>query len=82
MRIGLVGEPEMADVLGAVDGLGQRSQHHRLQQLRVGTVLDTRQQPGVVLRLRVIAAREMEAELLQKLRSCSSFSGGGPSCTR
>ena len=56
MRVRLVGEAEVADVLRAVDRLLQRAQHHRLQELRVGPVLDALEQLRVVLRVRLVAA--------------------------
>ena len=44
MRIRLVCETEMTRVLGTVNRLPQRAQHHRLQQLLVGPFTDARQQ--------------------------------------
>ncbi|EXI77174.1 MAG: hypothetical protein AW12_03136 [Candidatus Accumulibacter sp. BA-94] len=67
MGVMLIGEAEMADVVRAVDRLAQRAQHHRLQQLDVGTTLDARQQFGVVTRRRLVTAAEREAELAEEL---------------
>ena len=63
MGVGLVGQAEMAHIVGAVDGLAQRAQHHRLQQLAVGAVTDALKQRSVVLRVRLVAATQLEAEL-------------------
>ena len=64
--VGLVGETEVADVVGAVHRLTQRTQHHGLQQLAVRTVADLRQQCGVVLRVRLVATAELEAEFAEE----------------
>ena len=67
VRVGLVGEAEVADVVRAVDRLPQRAQHHGLQQLRIGPALDRREQLGVVLGVRLVAAAQVQAELLEEL---------------
>ena len=65
--VGLVGEAEVADVVRAVHRLLQRAQHHRLQQLGVGAVLDLLEQLGEVARARLVATAEPQAELLEEL---------------
>ena len=62
MCIRLVGETEVADVVRAVDGLSQRTQHHGLQELHVRPALDLLQQPGVVLGVGLVAAVQAETE--------------------
>jgi hypothetical protein len=61
----VVGEAEMPDVLGAVHRLLHRSQHHRLQEPRVGAILDPREEGLVVARLRRVAAAQREREILE-----------------
>ena len=56
----------MAHVVGAVQGLLQGAQHHRLQQLVVGPTLDLLQQLGVVLGLGLVAAAQVQAEAAQE----------------
>ncbi len=75
-------QPEVSDVVGAVDGLAQGTQHHRLNQMAVGTPLHLGDQLGVVARLGLVAAAQTQTEFLRKLRRSASFSRVGPSCTR
>ena len=44
VRVRLVGEPEVADIVGPVARLLQRAQEHRLQQRVIGAILDPQQQ--------------------------------------
>ena len=50
----------MAGVVGTVDCLAQGTQHHRLQQLRVGTLANGVEQAGVILGPGFVAATERE----------------------
>ena len=75
--VGLVGEAEVADVIGAVHRLLQRAQHHGLQQLGVGAVLDLLEQPGEVARARLVAPAQPEAELLEELAQLGELVLGG-----
>src|SRR5260221_13304743 len=67
VRVVLVGEPEVADVLRAVLRLLQRAQQHRLEQLHVRTFAYRLEQLRVVFRGGVVAAVEREAEPPEKL---------------
>ncbi|MDR8762404.1 hypothetical protein FEP90_04105 [Burkholderia multivorans] len=66
VRVGVVRETEVTDVVGAVDGLLHRAQQHRLQHLRVGPVADLRHQRRVVARVRRLAAAERQAHPAQE----------------
>src|SRR5207245_11383333 len=67
VRVVLVGEPEVADVLRTVLRLLQRAQQHRLEQLHVRTLAHGLEQLRVVLRGGFVPALEREAESLEKL---------------
>ena len=83
VRVGLVGETEVADVVGPVARLLQRAQQHGLQQRVVGAILDPQQQLRVVgLAVGSSPPGSDSAQLARKSRSTASFSGVGPSCTR
>ena len=66
MGVGLIGQTEVSDVVGTVNSLPQRSQHHRLQQLRIGAVLDLFQQLRIVACVRLVTATQTIAEFGQK----------------
>ncbi len=83
VRVGLVAQAEVADVVRAVHRLPQRAQHHGLQQADIGTALDLREQLRVVAGVRVVAAAQRQRAIPREIRAAlSSFSGVGPSCTR
>ncbi len=65
VRVGLVGEAEVADVLAGVDRLLHRAQQHLVDLLRVGPVLGRRRDRLVLGRRRVVADRQAQAERLQ-----------------
>src|SRR5574340_1154399 len=67
MSIGFVGKSKMADVIGAINRLAQGSQHHRLQQLRIGPVLDFGQRSGVILGAGLVSPAQLHTELLEKI---------------
>src|SRR6185436_9775961 len=62
MRVSLIRQFEMAHVIGTVNGLTKRTQHHRLQQLHVGSCVDLLQQPRVILGLWVLPAGKLKNE--------------------
>ena len=62
VRVVLVRQSEVADIVGAVHGLPQRAQHHRLQQLRIRARLDLLKQCAVILGRRIFAAGQTQAE--------------------
>ena len=70
VRVGIVAEPEMADIVGPVHRLLQRSQQHRLQQIEIGPVFDLREQRGIVRRSRIVTPGKRERaageELLER----------------
>ncbi|VWC36931.1 hypothetical protein BPS26883_06741 [Burkholderia pseudomultivorans] len=78
VRIGFVGETEVADVVRAVHGLLHRAQQHRLQHLRVGPVADLRHQRGVVARMRLVAAAEREPHAAQERAQVLELLGRRP----
>ena len=56
----------MAGVVGAVDCLAQGSQHHRLQQLRIGTLAHGVEQAGIILGPGLVATAECEPGLAEE----------------
>src|SRR5882762_5705500 len=73
VRVVLVGEPEVADVLRAVLRLLQRAQQHRLEQLHVRTLAYRLEQLRVVFRSGFVSAVERETESLEKLAQALQF---------
>ncbi len=67
VRVMLVGEPEVTDVLRTVLRLLQRAQEHRLEQLHVRTLAHGLEQLRVVFGGGLVPAVEREAESLEKL---------------
>ena len=65
VRVGLVGQAEVAAVPGRVDGLLHRAQQHRVDLLRVDPVLRGLRQRLVFGRLRVVADRQAQPQRLQ-----------------
>ena len=74
----LVGKPEMTHVIRAIHRLAQRTQHDRLQQLRVGAFLDLLEQRAIVLGRRVLAPRQPETELVQEAAQGLQLFGSRP----
>jgi len=66
VRIRLVRQAEVADIVRAVDRLLHRSQQHGLQQLFIRPAAELLQQLAVVLGMRAVAATHAEAELAHK----------------
>ena len=71
--VGLVGQAEVPLVVGAVDRLPERTQHHGLQQAVIGTRLDLLQQRCVILGVRLVAAAEVEAEFGEEAAQRGEF---------
>ncbi|MCY1228262.1 hypothetical protein D9M72_405640 [compost metagenome] len=61
VRVGLVRQAEVADIVRAVHRLLHRAQQHGLQHRRVGTGLDLVHHLGVVRCLRLVAAAQRQA---------------------
>ena len=57
----------MPHVVGTVDCLLQRAQHHGLQKLCIRPVLRTLEQLGVVARMRIVATAQLQPETRQKV---------------
>ena len=78
--IGFIGKPKVAYVIGTINRLPQGSQHYRLQELRIGPVLDFGQGSCVILGA-VVRRRRLSCNpnSLRKSRRATSFSGVGPS---
>ncbi len=66
VRVGLVRQAEVADVVGAVDRLLHRAQQHGLQHRRVRARDDLFHQLGIVRRLGLIAAAQRQAAGLEE----------------
>ena len=68
IETGLVasGETEVPGVVRGVYGLLQRTQQHGLQQREIGPRADPREQLRVVLRLRRVAAAQLQSELAEE----------------
>ena len=68
----------MADVVGTIARLLQRTQQHRLQQRVVRPVLDPEQQMRIVGRRRVVAAGKRERAAPEKVAERRELLGGRP----
>ena len=77
MQILVMRQAEMPDILGAVARLGQGTQHHRLDQVRIRAILYFVQQLGVVGRLRLVAAAQRQKSSKRPLLSRAGCDGTG-----
>jgi hypothetical protein len=66
VRVGLVAEPEVANVVRAVNSLLHRAQQYGLQQLLIRAADNACEQIGVIGRAWLIAAAQSQAERLEK----------------
>src|SRR6266516_3139046 len=67
MGVMLVGEPEVADVVGAVLRLLQGAQENSLEELHVRTLARGLEQLRIVFGRGLVTARELQSELLEEL---------------
>ncbi|CAJ7112911.1 Uncharacterised protein [Burkholderia pseudomallei] len=78
VRVRVVRETEVADVVRTVDRLLHRAQQHRLQHLRVGPVADVRHQRRVIARVRRVAAAQREPHVAQERAQILELFGRRP----
>ena len=67
-EVGITGKPqaEMATLIRAVDGLTERAQHHRLNDIRVGTVCNTGQQRLIISGGWLVSTPQLQPQLAQE----------------
>src|SRR3546814_1050048 len=78
MRVVFVGQTKMADLLGTIDSLLQRSQTHGMDDFEVGPVARRLDQAGVIGGGWVVAAIQGQAQIAQVIAQRFQFFRGGP----